>query len=80
MMKKNSLADLNDILFSQLERLNKPELKGDELQEEIDRADSISRIATQVVQNANVILKAAKFQDDKWSAEQDKATTLLLGE
>lgn len=79
-MGKNNLADLNDILFAQLDRLNRPELKGEDLREEIDRADSMAKLATQVVNNANVILKAAKFQDDKWSAEQDKATTLLLGE
>lgn len=79
-MAGNTLTDLNEILFDQIHRLNDRNLKGADLKEEIDRADSVSRIATQIVQNANTVLKAAKFQDDKWSAEQDKATTMLLGE
>lgn len=79
-MAGNTLTDLNEILFDQIHRLNDRSLRGADLKEEIDRADSVSRIATQIVQNANTVLKAAKFQDDKWSAEQDKATTMLLGE
>ena len=79
-MAGKTLTDLNNILFDQIDRLNNTKLKGEELKEEIERADSVSRIATQIVQNANTVLKAAKFQDEKWSAEQDKATTMLLGE
>ena len=35
---KNTLGDLNNILFEELERLNDDDLKGDELQQEMNRS------------------------------------------
>ena len=55
---KNTLGDLNNHLFAQLERLGDEELTGDKLQEEISRAKSISDIATQVIANGTLVLKA----------------------
>ena len=55
---KNSLGDLNNHLFAQLERLGDEELKGEQLQEEINRAKAISDIATQVIANGSLVLKA----------------------
>ena len=50
-MKKNTLADLNDHLFAEIERLSDEELKGEELAQEISRADAITAVATQVIAN-----------------------------
>ena len=58
---KNTLTDLNNHLFAQLERLGEEDLKGDELQEEINRAKAISDIATQVIANGSLVLKANTF-------------------
>lgn len=43
-MTKNTLNDLNNHLFAQLERLGEEELKGDELKEELERSKAISLI------------------------------------
>ena len=40
-MKPNNLGKLNDILFEQLDRMNNTNLRGQELQDEISRADAI---------------------------------------
>ena len=66
---KNTLGDLNNILFEELERLNDEELKGEDLQQEMNRAKAITGVATQVVMNARTVLDAAKFQDDRLDAD-----------
>ena len=59
---KNKLSDLNNHLFAELERLGDEDLKGEELAAEVERAKSISNISSQIVQNANVQLKAPRLQ------------------
>lgn len=63
-MTKNTLVDLNNHLFAQLERLNDEEIKGDELQEELQRAKVISDVARSIVKNGNLILQVHKFKDE----------------
>lgn len=58
---KNTLGDLNNHLFAQLERLGDEELNGEKLAEEISRARAISDIATQVIANGSLVLKAKAF-------------------
>lgn len=62
---KNTLGDLNNILFEELERLNDNSLSGEELTQEMNRAKAITGVATQVVMNARTVLDVAKFQDDR---------------
>ncbi len=76
---KNRLTDLNDHLFAQIERLGDEDLKGDELKDEIERADSMARIATQIVQNNNTILKTIKMADDMMDAGNSKRVMKLIG-
>lgn len=61
---KNTLNDLSNHLFSQLERLNDETLSDDELNTEIRRAGAIDRIAAQVVAIGNLACTAAKLQGD----------------
>ncbi len=65
MPMKNTLGDLNNHLFAELERLSDEELRGDELVEEMGRARTITEVSTQIILNAHVILKAEKFRDEK---------------
>lgn len=63
---KNSLGDLNNILFEQLERLNDDEIMKDpeKAKRENDRAKSMSNIAGEIIKGAAVQLNAIKFKED----------------
>ena len=76
---KNRLTDLNDHLFAEMERLGNEDLKGEDLKNEIERADSIARVATQIVQNNNVILKTLKMADDMMDLENSRRMLRLIG-
>jgi uncharacterized protein with ATP-grasp and redox domains len=56
---KNKLADLNDHLFAQLERLGDEDLTDEQMERESKRAEAIVSVADQVVKNADLKLKAA---------------------
>ncbi|CAG9621833.1 hypothetical protein BACCIP111883_02624 [Sutcliffiella rhizosphaerae] len=45
---RNTLGDLNNHLFAQLERLSDEDLSGEKLIEEINRVKSITDFATQI--------------------------------
>jgi hypothetical protein len=55
---QNILCDLNNHLFAQLERLGDEEITGDKLIEEINRAKAVTDIASQIIANGSLVLKA----------------------
>jgi hypothetical protein len=58
---KNKLVDLNNHLFAQLELLSDETITADNLAKEIQRTDAISKVATQIIDTANVAIDAAKL-------------------
>ncbi|MEA5092439.1 hypothetical protein SDC9_37452 [bioreactor metagenome] len=55
---KNTLGDLNNHLFEQLERLNDEDLKGEALETEITRSKAITDVACRIIENNTLVLKA----------------------
>ena len=52
---KNKAIDLNDHLFEQLEWLGDRSVKGEELNEEIRRAETLCKVAGQIIANNGLI-------------------------
>ncbi|MCC5422478.1 hypothetical protein [Clostridium botulinum] len=76
---KNTLGDLNNHLFEQLERLNDEETKGEELKDEITRAKAVTSVASQIISNANVILQAKKLQAETLGRANTEMPKMLEG-
>ena len=58
---KNKLADLNDHLFMQLERLAQESLTPEQIEAEVKRTGAIVSVADQIADNARLQLSAAKL-------------------
>ena len=61
---KNTLADLNNYLFEQIERLNDDELSADELDSELRKADAIVKVSEKIIQNGELAFKTMKHMDE----------------
>jgi len=61
---KNSLADLNDHLFAQLERLSDEDLTPEQIESEATRARAIVAVSDQIICNASLKIQAAKILSD----------------
>ena len=77
-MPRNTLGDLNNHLFAQLERLNDEEITGEELEKEIERSKAIVRISNQIISNANVVLRAKSVQLE-YGKDKNKMPKMLEG-
>ena len=60
---KNTLYDLNNHLFEQLERLNDEELDDEGLDRELKRADGMSKIAEKIIHNGELAYKTMTHLD-----------------
>ncbi|MDT9719159.1 hypothetical protein QVE09_09620 [Paenibacillus sp. ClWae2A] len=65
---KNTLGDLQNHLFAQLERLSDEDITGEKLNEEITRAKAVTSVASQIIANGSLVLEAAKLADDRMNA------------
>lgn len=71
---KNTLTDLNNHLFEQLERLNDDELTEEQLDKELRRAEGMTKVASQIIQNAELAYKTmvhmAEYGYDRQDAQK----------
>ena len=76
---KNTMLDLNNHLFAELERLGEEDLKGEELEAEISRARAVADIGRTAISNAALVLRAAEFEDRKLG-EDTEVPRMLTGD
>lgn len=76
---KNTLLDLNNHLFEQLERLNDEDLTDEQLDHELKRADGMTRIAAQIIQNGELAYKTMVHMDEYgYGIEKNRQVPAML--
>lgn len=66
---RNTMGDLNNHLFAQLERLNDESLTDEQLKKELERAKAVSSVASQIISNGFLVLKAVQMKDSALDAD-----------
>lgn len=61
---KNTLQDLNNHLFEQLERLNDDDLSAEDLEKELRRAEGMTKIAAQIIENGALAFRTMQHMDE----------------
>lgn len=76
---KNTLADLNNYLFEQMERLNDDDLTPEQLDRELKKTDSIVKISERIIQNGELAFRTMKHMDEYgYNAKPDRAVPSML--
>ena len=74
---KNTLADLNNYLFEAIERINDDNLDDAQLEKEIKRSETVTKIAKTIIDNGNLALQAKKHLDEY--GQGDNVALPMLG-
>lgn len=73
----NALSDLNNILFSQVQRLaNGENLNPEDMKKEIEKAKAIEGLSKQIISNAKLQLDAVKFSNTSRTAARQMPDVL----
>ena len=75
---KNTLTDLNNYLFEQLERLNDDGLTEDQLERELRKTDATTKIAEKIIANGELAFKTMKHMDDYGYNVKDRHMPQML--
>ena len=74
---KNTLGDLNNIMFAQLEKLADDDLNGEELDAEIKRSEAMAKVGEQIIKTGELQFKAMQHMDE-YGYERPKAVPEML--
>lgn len=72
----NTLTDLNNYLFEQLERLNDDEPDDEGLDLEIRKTEAVVKVSEKIIENGELAFKTMKHLDD-YGYHPDKGTASL---
>ena len=76
---KNTLTDLNNILFECLERINDDELTPDQLERELRKTDSIVKVSERIIQNGELAFRTMKHMDEYgYNTKSGKEVPVML--
>ncbi len=66
---KNTLADLNNYLFEQIERLSDDSLDKEQMELQLQRSDAVIKVAKTIIENGELALQAKKHLDQYGAGE-----------
>ena len=69
---KNTLVDLNNALFEEIERIQDDELDEEDLSKEIRRAEAVSKVAEIIVRNGELALKTMQHLNEYGYGKKDR--------
>lgn len=61
---RNTLMDLNNALFEAIERIQNDELTDEQLENEIKRAEAVSKVSDRIIRNAELAFKTMQHLND----------------
>jgi hypothetical protein len=61
---KNTLTDLNEYLFQQLDALTNEDMNEEELDKAIKRSEAVTKVAKTIIDSGNLTLAAKKHLDE----------------
>ena len=76
---KNSMLDLHNHLMAQIETLGDEDLRGEELQEAIQRSQAMTKVAGTMIANAAVVLKAEQMRREAQIDPDEPLPPMLTG-
>ena len=77
---KNTLTDLNNYLFEQLERLNDDSLDEDALEREIKKTDAIVKVSEKIIDNGELAFRAIQHKDKYYGSADKKLPPMLVAD
>lgn len=75
---KNTLSDLNNYLFEQLERLNDDELTEEELERELRKTDSIVKVSEKIIETGELAFRTMQHMDQYGYGSGQKVAPSML--
>lgn len=76
---KNTLKDLNNHLFAQLERLSDEDLDEEQIKKEVQRSRAITDVAKVIVENGKLVLGTMKHLDEYGYSDGNRKVPEMLG-
>ena len=75
---KNTLTDLNNYLFEQLERLNDDSIDDKELERQLRKTDSIVKVADKIIQNGELAFRTMQHMDEYGYGTANRSLPAML--
>ena len=75
---KNTLTDLNNYLFEQMERLYDDSLSEEELERELRKTDSIVKLSEKIITNGELAFKTMQHMDQYGYRQKERALPPML--
>lgn len=75
---KNTLLDLNNHLFEQLERLTDDELTDEQIEREIKKTDAVVKIADKIIESGQLAFRTMQHMDEYGYGNANRSVPTML--